>query len=53
MNTIGNLGRPANPATDTITVQGDGQATLPPDVAKVSFTVETRQQPLRMRRPQR
>jgi uncharacterized protein YggE len=28
------------PATDTITVQGDGQATLPPDVARVSFTVQ-------------
>jgi len=40
MNTVGNLSRPANPATDTITVQGDGQATLPPDVARVSFTVE-------------
>lgn len=40
MNTLGNLSRPANPATDTITVQGDGQATLPPDVARVSFTVE-------------
>ena len=38
--TMGNFGRPANPATDTITVQGDGQATLPPDVARVSFTVE-------------
>jgi len=34
------FGRPANPATDTITVQGDGQATLPPDVARVSFTVQ-------------
>ena len=34
----GNFGRPANPATDTITVQGDGQATLPPDVAQISFT---------------
>ena len=40
MNTLGNLGRPANPATDTFTVQGDGQATLPPDVARVSFTVQ-------------
>jgi uncharacterized protein YggE len=28
------------PATDTITVQGDGQATVPPDVARVTFTVE-------------
>lgn len=35
-----NFGRPSAPATDTITVQGAGQATLPPDVARVSFTVE-------------
>jgi hypothetical protein len=35
-----NFGRTGVPATDTITVQGDGQATLPPDVARVSFTVE-------------
>jgi uncharacterized protein YggE len=40
IGTLGNLGRPTNPATDTITVQGDGQATLPPDVARISFTVE-------------
>ena len=40
INTLSNMDRPANPATDTITVQGDGQATLPPDVARVSFTVE-------------
>ncbi len=33
------FGRPANPATDTITVQGDGQATMAPDVARVSFSV--------------
>jgi len=35
-----NIGRSSNPATDTITVQGQGQATLPPDVARISFTVE-------------
>jgi hypothetical protein len=35
-----NFGRAATPATDTITVNGDGQATLAPDVARVSFTVE-------------
>lgn len=40
MGALGNLGRPSVPATDTITVQGDGQATLPPDVARVSFTVQ-------------
>ncbi len=40
INTFGNLGRPTSPATDTVTVQGDGQATLPPDVARVSFIVQ-------------
>ena len=35
-----NFGRSGAPATDTITVQGDGQATLAPDVARISFTVE-------------
>lgn len=35
-----NFGRPNSPATDTITVQGDGQATLAPDVARISFSVE-------------
>lgn len=35
-----NFGRPSVPATDTITVQGDGQATLTPDVARISFTVQ-------------
>ena len=33
------FGRPGTPATDTITVQGSGQATLPPDVARITFTV--------------
>lgn len=37
-----NFGRPGVPATDTVTVQGSGQATLPPDVARVSFTVENK-----------
>jgi uncharacterized protein YggE len=35
-----NFGRPTNPATDTITVSGTGQATVAPDVANVSFTVQ-------------
>lgn len=35
-----NFGRSGIPATDTITVQGDGQATIPPDVARISFTVQ-------------
>lgn len=34
------LGRSGVPATDTITVQGSGQATMPPDVARASFTVQ-------------
>ena len=38
--TAQNFGRPSVPATDTITVQGDGQATLAPDVARISFTVQ-------------
>ncbi len=40
INIAENFGRPNVPATDTITVQGTGQATLPPDVARVSFTVQ-------------
>src|SRR3989344_663581 len=40
INIASNFSRPGNPATDTVTVQGDGQATLPPDVARVSFTVQ-------------
>lgn len=40
ITTAENFGRSGVPATDTITVQGSGQATLPPDVAHVSFTVE-------------
>lgn len=37
---VKNFGRPGNPATDTITVQGSGQVALPPDVARITFTVE-------------
>jgi hypothetical protein len=40
IHTATNLGRPGVPATDTITVQGEGQATLAPDVARISFTVD-------------
>jgi len=35
-----NFGRPGNPATDTITVQGAGTATLAPDIARISFSVQ-------------
>ncbi|MSU74881.1 DUF541 domain-containing protein [Candidatus Kaiserbacteria bacterium] len=40
IHTTGSFGRSGNPATDTITVQGAGQATLPPDVARISFSVQ-------------
>lgn len=40
VTTMQNLGRSGVPATDTITVEGAGRATLPPDVARVSFTVQ-------------
>lgn len=39
-NVAQTFGRSGVPATDTVTVSGDGQATLAPDVARVSFTVE-------------
>ena len=35
-----NLGRPTAPASDTITVSGDGTAVLPPDIAHITFSVE-------------
>lgn len=34
------FGRPNNPATDTITVSGMGTATLAPDIAHISFSVQ-------------
>lgn len=37
---IDNFGRPGAPATDTITVTGDGKAMLAPDIAHISFTVQ-------------
>ncbi len=40
ISTAASFGRPGVPATDTITVQSDGQAVLPPDVARISFTVQ-------------
>jgi len=40
VSTFKNIGRSGVPATDTVTVSGSGQATLPPDVARVSFTVQ-------------
>ena len=35
-----NLGRPVNAATNTITVTGDGKASMAPDIAHITFTVE-------------
>lgn len=40
INITQDFGRPGVPATDTVTVNGSGRATLPPDVARVSFTVQ-------------
>jgi uncharacterized protein len=34
------FGRSGAPATDTVTVNGQGQATLAPDVARISFSVQ-------------
>ena len=39
-NVAQTFGRSGVPATDTVTVSGDGQATMAPDVARVSFSVE-------------
>ncbi len=36
------LGRAESPATDTITVQGNGEAMMAPDVAYVSFTMQNK-----------
>jgi uncharacterized protein YggE len=40
LNVATGFGRSGVPATDTITVQGDGQATVAPDVARISFSVQ-------------
>jgi hypothetical protein len=40
INTASSFGRAGIPATDTITVNGEGRATLPPDVARISFGVQ-------------
>lgn len=40
ITTTANFGRSGVPATDTVTVQGSGQATMAPDVARISFTVQ-------------
>ncbi len=40
ISTLKNTGRAASPATDVVTVSADGQATMPPDVARISFTVQ-------------
>ncbi len=40
INAMQDFGRSGTPATETITVTGTGEATMAPDVANVSFTVE-------------
>lgn len=40
ISVLKNVGRPGNPATDVITVSGEGKATVAPDVARVSFSVQ-------------
>lgn len=40
IGTLKDMGRPSGPATDTITVSAEGQATAAPDVARISFTVQ-------------
>lgn len=41
VDTAQNLGRSSTPATDVITVQGSGTATLPPDIARLYFTIQS------------
>jgi uncharacterized protein len=40
IGTLKNMGRSMGPATDVITVSGEGQASLVPDVARISFSVQ-------------
>ncbi|MFZ2500705.1 MAG: SIMPL domain-containing protein [Minisyncoccia bacterium] len=40
VSTAGIFSRSGVPATDTITVQGEGRVALAPDIARVSFTVQ-------------
>ncbi|MDD3531211.1 MAG: SIMPL domain-containing protein [Candidatus Pacebacteria bacterium] len=40
ITTAADFGRSGVPATDTVTVQGSGQATMAPDVARISFSVQ-------------
>jgi uncharacterized protein len=37
-----NMGRSGNPATELITVSGEGQASMKPDIAHITFTVQHR-----------
>ncbi len=39
LSSLSNIGRAGVPATDVITVQASGQATLPPDIAHISYSV--------------
>lgn len=40
VSVVSAMDNPTTPPADTVTVAGDGQATMPPDVARVSFTVQ-------------
>jgi uncharacterized protein len=40
VSTAQGIATPTNAPADTITVNGTGQATLPPDIANITFTVE-------------
>lgn len=51
--TAGNFGRPGNPATDTITVQGTGQATLPRMSLAFPSRYKTLRRPLQQRKRRR
>jgi len=40
LNAFGEVGRPQTPAMNTITVSGQGKVMAPPDIARVTFTVQ-------------
>jgi uncharacterized protein len=42
LSSFANMGRADSPATDTITVQGTGEAMMAPDVAHISFTIQNK-----------
>ncbi len=40
VSAFGELGRPQTPAMNTITISGTGSVTAPPDIARITFTVQ-------------